>query len=84
MSCSKGRRHAHVKGGKKLHVALKCYYKGKVLLSTHEGTLIDYKPNTYDGSYKGLAPQIGCQNNVGYLYELNAIKSYWKKDLFIG
>jgi len=35
MSCSKGGKHVCAKGGKKLHVALKCCYKTKVLLLTH-------------------------------------------------
>jgi len=35
MNCSKGRGHIHAKGGKRLHVALRCCWKGKVLLLTH-------------------------------------------------
>ncbi len=34
MNCSKKGKHACAKGGKKLHVALKCCYKRKMLLST--------------------------------------------------
>jgi hypothetical protein len=35
MSYSKGGRHAHAKGGRKLHVALRCCWKWKMLLSIH-------------------------------------------------
>jgi hypothetical protein len=34
MNYSKGRRHAHVGGDRKSHVALRCCLKMKVLLST--------------------------------------------------
>jgi len=34
MSCSKGKKHAHVEGSKKSHATLRCYWKKKVLLST--------------------------------------------------
>jgi hypothetical protein len=35
MSCSNGGRHAQAGGGRRSHVALKCCWKGNVLLSTH-------------------------------------------------
>ncbi len=34
MSCSKGGRHMHFGGDRKSQAALRCYWKGKVLLST--------------------------------------------------
>jgi hypothetical protein len=33
--CSKGRKHVHVLGNRRPHVALRCCWKRKVLLSTH-------------------------------------------------
>jgi hypothetical protein len=35
ISCSNGRKHTRAGGGKKSHVALRCCWKGNVLLSTH-------------------------------------------------
>jgi hypothetical protein len=34
MNCSNGRRHTHAKGGRRSHIAMKCCWKGNVLLST--------------------------------------------------
>jgi len=38
MNCSKGRKHARVRGDKRLHVTMKCCWKQKVLFSTHTKT----------------------------------------------
>jgi hypothetical protein len=35
MNYSNGGRHTWAKGGKKSHVALRCYWKGNVLLLIH-------------------------------------------------
>jgi hypothetical protein len=36
MSCWHERKHAQTKGNRKSHVALRCYWKGNVLLSIHD------------------------------------------------
>ncbi len=39
MNYSKGGRHMCARGSKRSHVALRCCWKGKLLLSTHIKTL---------------------------------------------
>jgi hypothetical protein len=50
MSCSNGGRHTWARGGKRSHVALKCCWKGNVLLSTH----VDAPSNSLKDSNVGM------------------------------
>jgi hypothetical protein len=85
---SKGGKHVCARGGKKSHVALKCCWKGKVLL-------ICTKTSKREGRWStmNLTVMIELQGsnslNIlwgggGYRCDPNATKNNWDKGLFVG
>jgi hypothetical protein len=47
-----------------------------------EGMLINHKSKSYDLGYNGPTSYINCWGDGGCQYELDAIESYWKRNLF--